>query len=105
LLGASESCSRSSLLILADGDSKLSLRSYGLSCTLANRDVEPIEETVRHVQLGPQLVAEPVEIREASEVEDIDDGLVQCDILGDYNGETRARARCGEDSFAESIEH
>jgi hypothetical protein len=77
LLGASEPCSRSSLLILADGDSKLSLCSYGLSCTLANRGVvEPMEETVRHEQLGPQQVAEPVEIREASEVEDIGDGLV-----------------------------
>ena len=94
MLGALESCSRSSLPILADGDSKLSLCSYGLSCTLANRGVvERIEETVRHEQLGPQQVAEPVEFREASEVEDIGDGLVRRDILGDYNGETSARAK------------
>jgi hypothetical protein len=64
-----------------------------------------MEETARHGQLGPQQVVEPAEIREASEVEDIGDGLVQRDILGDYNGETSARARCGEGSFAVSIKH
>ena len=85
------------MLILADGDSKLSLCSYGLSCTLANRGVvERMEETVRHEQLGPQQVAEPVEIREASEVEDIGDGLVQRDI---FNGETSARAKVWRRKF------
>jgi hypothetical protein len=54
-----------------------------------------MEETVRDEQLGPQQVAEPVEVREASEVEDVGDGLVRRDILGDYNSETSARARCG----------
>ena len=58
-----------------------------------------MEETVRHEQLGPQQVAEPVEIREASEVEDIGDGLVQRDILGDYNGETSARAKVWRRKF------
>jgi hypothetical protein len=95
------------LLILADGDSKLSLCSYGLSCTLANRRVvERMEETVRHEQLGPQQVAEPVEIREASEVEDIGDGLVQRDILGGIiTAKPVQEPRCGEGSFAVSIKH
>jgi hypothetical protein len=79
--GGSESSRASPLLKLPDGELKVCILSYVMSCTLVKRGVaQPTEDTVRQKQLGPQEVVEPEESGDVLEMEHIGDPIPEYSI-------------------------